>query len=185
VIFDPRHMINTTSDILTDSNIGILSQMLDIRSEVIVRPKFEIEETFDAMCEQIYLWVRANPAETFCLLLDEARFVREPEKNRFFDWIVRCTKRDRVATIITCHGIVDISTDIRRVADYWILFQLTLEADLERVYERCGAVVANEVQKLKPYEFVVWNDSNRTWVKRTEPTKWYVNLEVPAQERVA
>jgi hypothetical protein len=188
VIFDPRHMISTTSDILTDGNVEeVLYDILDIRSEVIVRPHFDVEETFGKMCEQIYYWLLDHPGESFCLLVDEARFVKEPEKNKFFDYIVRCTKRDRVTTIITCHGIVDISTDLRRVADYWILFQLTLEADLERVYERCGSAVANAVQKLNPYEFIVWDDSHRTWLQRDESQakSWYVNLESPQVERVA
>jgi hypothetical protein len=177
VIFDPRHMIGTTRNIFTQVDSGMLYETLDMRSEIIVRPHFEVEETFGAMCEEIYYWLLDHPAQRFALLVDECRFIREPEKDRFFDYIVRCTKRDLVTVILTCHGVVDISTDLRRVADYWILFQITMEHDLERIYERCGPVVANEVQKLNSFEFIVWDDAHRRWWKRTDAETWYIPLE--------
>jgi hypothetical protein len=177
VIFDPRHMISTTAVILSDVSDGQLYEALQTHHEIIVRPHFAVEETFAAMCEEIYYWLLDHPAQRFALLVDECRFIREPEKDRFFDYIVRCTKRNQVTVILTCHGVIDISTDLRRVADFWILFQITMELDLERVYERCGPVVANEVQKLKPYEFIVWDDAHRLWWKRTDAETWYVPLE--------
>lgn len=178
VIFDPRHMIHTTSDILTDGQIeGVLYDMLDERAEIIVRPHFDKEQTFAAMCSEIYSWLKDNPGEPFCLLVDEARFVKTPEDNPHFDYIVRCTPRINTSVIMTCHGIVDISPDLRRVADYWILFRLTMETDLDRVRERCGNEVAEEVQKLDSYQYVVWNDATASWRKYADKTAWYVPLE--------
>jgi hypothetical protein len=184
VTFDPRHMIHTTSDILTDGQIeGVLYSMLNERAEIIVQPNFSKEETFAAVCAEIYAWLKDNPGEPFCFLVDEARFVKEPEKNEHFDYIVRCTARDDVTVIMTCHGIVDISPDLRRVADYWILFRLTMEADLERVRERCGNQVAEEVQKLNPFEYIVWNDAVSTWRKHSDKENWYVPLrEIPVEQ---
>jgi hypothetical protein len=181
VLFDPRHMINTTSDILSDGQIGggVLYSLLDTRSEIIVRPHFDKEATFNEMCREIYDWLRDNPEEKFCLLLDEARFIKEPEKNTYFDYIVRCTPRELVEVIFTCHGVIDISPDLRRIADFWILFRLTMESDLDRVRERCGETVAIEVQKLEPYEYIVWNDARGTWAKHTDRAKWYVSLGMP------
>lgn len=177
VIFDPRHMINTTSDILTDKNIEpMLYDMLNDRAEIIIRPHFDKEHVFSEMCGQIYDWLQDHPDEPFCLLIDEARFVSKPEENQYFDYIVRCTNRDTVSTVMTCHGVIDISPDLRRIADYWILFRLTMEADLDRVRERCGDIVADEVQKLSPFEYIVWNDSVSTWRKHSEKEKWYVKL---------
>lgn len=177
VIFDPRHMIHTTSDVLRDGQIaGVLSEMLDDRAEIIVRPDFEKEEVFNEMCAEIYAWLKENPGEPFCLLVDEARFVKTPEDNPHFDYIVRCTPRNEVTVILTCHGIVDVSTDLRRVADYWILFRLTMEADLDRVRERCGEQVAEEVQKLQPFEYIVWNDALAEWRKYSDKTAWYIPL---------
>jgi hypothetical protein len=129
------------------------------------------------MCRQIYLWIRENPHEKLCLLVDEARFVKEPEKIRWFDYIVRCTKRDMVTVEMTCHGVVDISPNLRRIADLWILFQLTQGADIDTVRERCGDDVAEAVRHLKPYEYIVWDDSLHRWKRHTEPHRWYVSLE--------
>ena len=180
VIFDPRHMINTTSDILGDGQVeGVLYEMLDTRAEIIIRPSFDREGTFAAMCAEIYSWLKDNPEESFCLLVDEARFVQTPEENPHFDFIVRCTPRSHCTVIMTCHGIVDISPDLRRVADYLILFRLTMESDLTRIRERCGDTVAEQVQSLNPYEYIVWNDANATWAIHREKQKWYVSLERP------
>jgi hypothetical protein len=177
VIFDPRHMIHTTSDILTDGQIvGVLYGMLDTRAEIIVRPSYEKEKVFEEMCSEIDAWLKENPNEPFCLLIDECRFVKTPEENPNFDYIVRCTPRAEVTVVMTCHGIVDVSPDLRRVADYWILFRLTMEADLDRVRERCGDQVAEEVQKLEPYEYIVWNDAISTWRKHSDKAAWYVSL---------
>lgn len=184
VTFDPRHMIDTTSDILTDQSIeGVLYEMLDDRTEIVIRPHFNTEFAFNAMCKEIYAWMRDNPDEEFCLLIDEARFVKNPEENRYFDFIVRCKPRSRTTVIMTSHGVVDVDTNLRRIADFWILFQMTLEADIERIRERCGNIVAQQVKILAPYEYIVWNDSNSKWRKHNDPTKWFV--DIGAQKAIA
>jgi hypothetical protein len=81
--------------------------------------------------------------------------------------------------LYACHGIVDISTDLRRIADFWVLFQMTLNADLDTIYVKCGEDVVNAVKSLKPYQYVVWNDSNSTWRKVTDSQCWYVPLALP------
>jgi hypothetical protein len=179
VTFDPRHMIDTTSDIIGDNGIDALSQLMATRNDIIVRPEYEIEETFDRMCQKIIPYIKRHPNESFCLLIDESRFVPSPEKIKSFDYIVRCTQRSKVAVIMTCHGIVDISTNLRRIADFWVLFHMTLNADLDTIYEKCGAEVVDAVKNLKPFEYVVWNDSNSTWKKHTDSQRWYVPLSMP------
>jgi hypothetical protein len=177
VIFDPRHMINTTNDVLTEGNIkGALYEMLNDRADVIIRPTFDKQRAFDEMCREIYDWIRDNPDERFCLIIDEVRFIEMPEANQYFDFIVRCTNRSMVAVLMTMHGVVDVSTDLRRVADYWVLFQITLDADLDRIRERCGDEIAEQVQKLKPYQYIVWNDSNGTSRTYTDSSKWFVPI---------
>lgn len=180
VFFDPRHMINTTSDILTDGQVsGVLYDLLDTRAEIVIQPHFQKEETFAEMCAEICAWLKDNPGEKFCLLFDECRFIKAPEENEHFDWIVRCTPREQVSVIMTCHGVVDVSPDLRRVADYWVLFHLTMEADVDRVRERCGEEIAEEVQKLAPYEYIVYNDAvNGAWRKHTDRAKWFTPLEI-------
>jgi hypothetical protein len=178
VNFDPRHMIDTTSDTLSDDTVPeLLYEMLNERAEITIRPHFNIDQCFADTCEQIYLWLKDNPGEPFYFLVDEVRFLENPEANQYFDYIVRCLPSKSVSVALTCHGVTDISTDLRRIADYWLLFKLTLEADLIRVRERCGDQVAEEVQKLNPYEYVVWNDSIGEWRKHSEPAKWFVDLK--------
>jgi hypothetical protein len=187
VIFDPRHMIDTTSDIISDEGIDTLYSMMETRNDIIVRPKFDIEGTFEKMCSQLYQYIKAHPEEKICLLVDESRFVPSPEKIKEFDYIVRCTPRSNVAVIMTCHGIVDVSTNLRRILDYMVLFHLTLNADLDTIGEKCGWDVVDAVKSLKPYEYVIWNDSNSTWKKVTDSQRWFVPLSMPklVTERVA
>jgi hypothetical protein len=177
VNYDPRHMIFTTSDILYDDQVSEkLYGLLNTRAEITVRPNFDKERVFADMCEVIYLWLRDNPGEEFCLLIDECRFIKNPEKNPHFDYIVRCTPRNEVSVLLTCHGIVDVSPDLRRIADFLILFQLTMAADVETVREKCGDEVAEDVQSLEPYQYIVWNDSIHKTRKHTEKERWYIPL---------
>lgn len=177
VIWDPRHMIHTSSVIVNDTTIDEIFDLLEKYDEIIVRAHFNVEGTFERMCEEIQAWITEHPYITFCLLLDEIRFTPKPDDEQNFNWIVRCTKRETVSVIVTAHGVPDINTNMRRIADFWILFQLTLEADLQTVLERCGREVVKEVEKLKPYQFIVWNDGNRTWRKETDSERWRVSLE--------
>lgn len=177
VYWDPRHMISTSDVILNDTTIDELFECLERYDEIIVRAHFNVAATFERMCEEIQAWLSEHPHITFCLLLDEVRFTPKPDDEPNFNWIVRCTKRETVSVIVTAHGVPDINTNMRRIADYWVLFQLTLEADLQTILERCGREVEKEVQKLKPYEFIVWNDGNRTWRKETDSERWRVSLE--------
>jgi hypothetical protein len=179
VLWDPRHMIQTSRVIITESNLVDLYAALDTEPEIIVRPHFDKEKAFEEMCLIIYQWLQANPGEQFCLLIDESRFLPEPEKDQHFDFIVRCLPSSQVMVILTCHGVVDVSPDLRRISDHWILFHLTMESDLDRVRERCGDIVAKEVSELKPFEYVVWNDQRGEWRKETKKETWYVKLNVP------
>lgn len=176
VIFDPRHMINTTSDILSEENIsGVLYGMLDTRAEIIIQPKFDKQAAFTAMCSEVYDWLNDNPGEKVCILVDEIRFVLLDDP--FFDFLIRCTPRKDVAIVLTAHGVVDVPTDLRRIADIWCIFKITLANDLEKIEERAGPEVAEMVATLNPYEFVVWDDSIAKSRKNTDKASWFVQLD--------
>src|SRR5712692_6000755 len=88
VAFDPRHLINTTTDVLNEENVEeLLYEMLDTRSEIIVQPNFDVQGAFAKTCQILCDWIRDNPGETVCLLLDEVRFY-EPDGNPHFEFIV-------------------------------------------------------------------------------------------------
>jgi hypothetical protein len=179
VIFDPRAMFHTTSDVLPSG--FALFELLDDREEVIVQPQENVVAAFDETTTAIRDWILQNPDEPFALLVDEARFVETTEKiSPSFDWILRLGPRKTLDTILTAHRPVDISTDIRAIADYWFIFQTTQEHDLKVITERCGGEVADMVSTLEPFQLVVWNDSIGKFRKETDSEKWRVRLDLPA-----
>jgi hypothetical protein len=92
VTFDPRHMIDISRDVVTDSTIGNLPHLMATKNDIVVRPEFDIEDSFERMCKFCVSYIKAHPDESFCLLIDESRFVPSPEKIKAFDWIVRVSR---------------------------------------------------------------------------------------------
>lgn len=179
-IFDPRIQFFTTSDILPNSLE--LFELLDERYEVIVQPGrgASVEDSFAEFSKQIADWIQSNPEESICMLVDEGRLVGLDSKSvpLDFDWILRSAREgSNIDVIITCHRPVDLSTNIRAIANRLVFFRVTLPNDLEDIEAQCGPLVADEVAKLLDREFVVWNNSRQTWWKVTDPSTWFVDLE--------
>lgn len=177
VFFDPRHMINTVSDVLNENSLAdnTLYDMLDTRAEIVIQPYFDKQKAFSEMCEQIYQWLQDNPGEEIAVLVDEVRFVEL--EDAYFDYLIRCTPRAKVKIILTAHRVVDVPTDLRGIADVWCLFKMTLANDLEKIEEGTNAEVAREVADLRPYEFVVWDDSVGRSRKNLDKASWFVPLD--------
>lgn len=180
VIFDPRGQYHTTADILPDA--GGLYELLDERFEIIVRPGrgAEVEEIFDDTCRVTADWIEDNPHEQITLLVDEARLVGLESKSGslHFDWIVRSAREgSNIDVIITCHRPVDVSTNLRAIANRIVLFRVMLPNDLDAIEEQCGPVVKEEVRKLLDRHFVTWNNSRQQWRKVTTPDSWFVQIE--------
>jgi hypothetical protein len=179
VNFDPRHMIETTRVVLHD-DLSVFPELLDECPEITIQPVGDINAVFADTCSRLVRWLGENPGELLFFLVDEIRFLDSPQDDDNFRYLVRAFPREQVSIGITCHGVTDVSTDLRRIADYWILFRLTLEADLERIRERCGEQVEMEVKKLKPFEYIVWNDAISSWKKHDQPAKWFIQLKASA-----
>jgi hypothetical protein len=180
VIVDPRALFETSSDILPNAN-G-LYDLLDTRQEIIVQPEEETNEIFEAVCVEVKDWLQENPDEPFALLGDEARFFDTPSYiPSSLDWILRMSSRKLVHAIFTMHRPVDISVDIRAIADYWFIFHTTQEHDLKVIAERCGQEVAELVSNLdgSKNELIVWDDAHGTFRKETDRSKWYHSLSLP------
>jgi hypothetical protein len=178
LLFDPRRQLNTSPAILRDE-IGLYEE-LDNSTEIIVQPQFNVPQVFEAICNQLMDWIEDNPEEDVSFLVDEARFVQTFNFiSQPFDWILRCSKRDKVHTILTVHRPVDVSVDIRAIADFWCIFQTTQEHDLKIIAERCSDQVASEARTLGAGQVIVWNDSRATWKKHTDRAAWYVPLKSP------
>lgn len=180
VIFDPRMQLHTTSDILPNEN-G-LYELLDNRYEIIVQPGrgVEVQEDFDAVCRVLSDWIEDNPGEDVCLFIDEGRLVGLDSKSVSlnFDWILRSAREgSSISVIITCHRPVDVSTNIRAIANRLVFFRVMLPGDLDAIESQCGPEVVREVKELVDFTFIVWNNSKQQWRKVSDPATWYVDIE--------
>lgn len=175
VIFDPREHFYTSATVI--ENASGLYELLNDTTEIIVKPPDHYPENFELVCDQLREWIRDNHEEEFSFLTDESYDIKTPDyMPASLDWLMRKTKRKQTRIIFTAHRPVDISTDIRALSDNWFIFQSTQEHDLRIIAERCGREVADEVQKLKPREFINWDDSIGRWQKFSDANRWYVSL---------
>lgn len=179
-IFDPRGQYHTTSDVLPDA--GGLYELLDDRYEVIVKPGrgASVEDTFDNFCRVAADWIEDNPGEQICILADEGRLIGLESKSTslHFDWIIRSAREGSdINVVITCHRPVDLSTNIRAIADRLVFFRVSLPGDLSAITDQCGEEVAEQVQLLHDKEFITWNNSRRQYRKVTDASTWYVPIE--------
>lgn len=178
--FDPRLQFHTTQDILP--NEQGLYELLDDRYEVIVQPGrgVAVEEDFDNVCRVLADWIEDNPGENVCLLVDEGRLVGLDQKNVSlnFDWILRSAREGSpISVVITCHRPVDVSTNIRAIANRLIFFRVMLPGDLDAIEAQCGPEVVEQVRLLLDKQFITWNNSRQQWRKISDPAAWKVNID--------
>jgi len=183
IFFDPRSQFHTTSDILPDSSE--IYELLNDRYEIIVQPGRgkDVSESFDDACAEIANWIEDNPQERICVVVDEARLVGLDSKSVSlnFDWIVRSAREGSpIDVIITCHRPVDVSTNIRAIANRIVLFRVMLPGDLDVIEEQCGPEVKEQVKGLLDRQFVTWNNSRQQFRKIVDSESWRVTLlELP------
>lgn len=176
VIFDPRKQFGTTDCVLPDAER--LTEYLNEKPEIIIHPYHDPKLCFEEVSFKLDSWIQQNPGEPLAFLVDEARFIDTPEQEYVsFDRIIRFSNPQDVDVIMTCHRPVDISTDIRAIADYWCIFKTTLEHDLRIVRDRCGEQVTEIVAKLGPQEYVLWNDGDGTYAVKRDRAAWYHAIE--------
>lgn len=183
VIFDPRSQFRTTDDVIPDASD--LYELLDDRYEVIIQSgrSKELSEAFDETCAEVANWIEDNPRNSICLLVDEGRLCGLDNKgvSLNFDWILRSAREGSpIDIIITCHRPVDVSTNIRAIANRLVFFRVMLPNDMAIIEDQCGPQVAAEVNGLLDKQYIVWNNSRQQWRKVTDPSTWYVKIsEVP------
>ena len=177
VIFDPRNQFHTTADIIPDPSE--LYELMDERYEIVVQPGRgqELSESFDATCAVVADWIEDNPLEEICLVADEGRLIGLDSKSYSlnFDWILRSAREGSpIDVIITCHRPVDVSTNIRAIANRLVFFRVMLPNDLQIIEDQCGPDVAEQVNVLLDRQFVVWNNSRQDYRKEIDSEKWKV-----------
>lgn len=179
IIIDPRKQFQTTSDVVPDEQD--VYDLLDDRYEVIVQPGrgAAVEEVFDRVCGQIADWIEDNPQERICVICDEGRLLGLESKgvSLNFDWIIRSAREGSpIDVIITCHRPVDVSTNIRAIANRLIYFPVMLPSDLVLIEDQCGPACTNEVKTLLDKQFVTWNNSRQQWKRFNDPASWFIKI---------
>jgi hypothetical protein len=134
-------------------------------------------------------WIEDNPLERVCLVADEGRLLGLESKgvSLNFDWILRSAREGSpIDVIITCHRPVDVSTNIRAIANRLVFFRVMLPNDLAIIEDQCGPLVASEVNSLLDKQYVVWNNSRQQWRRVNDPSSWNIRIaEVPTIGHVA
>jgi len=179
-IFDPRGLITPWLGgevVDTADDLPLAFQMLNQRqlTEVVYRPVDDVSVAFRDFSRELAEWVRQDRTRGLRVLVDEAGFVQLATTD--FLWLLRCSQRDRVDVFITAHRPADIPTDVRAIADHWLLFPIRQEHDLRVVSERCGSEVAARVETLPAHHCVHWDDSRSAWDVLADPTAWYLDLQ--------
>lgn len=175
-VFDPRGMIGGEGR--CESRQQVYDRMREIQAgtaqQLIYTPKEEIGAGFEIFASRIRKATKECP-HPMGILIDEAAFI-DTGRCEDLQWVLRCASRQRVHIVFTAHRPADISTRVRAIADYWLLFPMRQEHDLNVIDERCGDHVVRIVQSLKERQFVNWDDTKGTFTVHKQPEKWYVPL---------
>jgi len=180
LVFDPRGMIRNDKGIVFSRTGPAFDTAMDrfdaheIR-ELVFTPAGNVNSAFAVFCREAANFVRRNPDDRLGILIDEIRFV--DLKNEDLDWILRCSSVDSVHVVLTGHRPKDVPTDIRAIADRWLLFSFTLPRDLEIIDEQCSPRVAVAVTKLQARQFVTWDDRIGQASSHSDPTVWYIETK--------
>lgn len=164
VVFDPRALVRPAHAALVERTADIDAAIAELRApdrrfaEVVVRPA-SLLSGFERLTRQLDRWRADDPAASFTILVDEFRFLKSapPERMEAFDRLLRMSDPARVHIVLTCHRPLDVPTDIRSIADHWLLFRITQEHDLRVIAERSYRASLH-VQRLDPRHYVHWDD---------------------------
>jgi hypothetical protein len=157
----------------------VFDRTMKAKETATVVPDHQVDETFMDYMRVVSVWYRRNEQELIksntgmAILVDEARFsgVRESED---LDWLMRCTQQNLVHIYFTVHRPKDLHPDIRAIADFWYVFNVTQPHDLEVLKEECGEYVANMAPNMRAREFVFYDvatQKHRHW-KPEEAHLW-------------
>lgn len=137
---------------------------------IIIQP-IDLQETVDALAAVLQTWIMSRPRGediSLAIILDEAGLY----SLKSWDWIIRCSPRLHTSIILTTHRPMDVWTTVRSIADRWIMFQISQEHDIDVIDKRCGSVVAEQVQTLLPYQFIVWDDAIGKATRNVNSDAW-------------
>jgi hypothetical protein len=145
-------------------------------SEVVYQPNDDdLGLAFESFVDAVKRRLVNNPELSLVILIDEASFYNLDDAR--FQWIAKCTQREKVHILITAHRPADIPTSIRAIADHWCIFATTQEHDLKVIEQRAGSPrVAEAVRRLRERQYVHWDDSKGIMATCSDSASWYVPL---------
>lgn len=150
-----------------------------IIDEVVIAPRAQLDETFFETCLAIDEWLQVDrdllerPGLAF--LVDEVTEVSGRAMPEPFDTLARCGDFELFHLIVTTHNPQDVPARLRAIVNFWCLFQTTDPNALDVIRERCGDDVAERVRLLQLREYILFDDSRRTWDVRRDATVWQPN----------
>lgn len=183
VALDPRFLLPDAADEpIGDLTIETERDRLWRRIEtgpypIVVQPSDDLIGTSEELAKFVRDYTTIFPQEQLAVVLDEASLL--DLNTRRWQWVTRCSPRDRIDVIVTAHRPRDIHTNVRALADVWCIFRITQQHDLDVIADRCAEHVADRVARLKPREFVMWDDARGEAVEYLDPRVWYTPLARP------
>lgn len=185
VIFDPRRQIEPRPGALVATTSDEVEQAFDrilghdpaqgaIPHEILIVPGDNPQAVFDTLCADVRRWIEIDDRRPLAVVVDEARFV--DQNTPACSWVLRCSPRGSVHVFFAAHRPSDLSTNVRAIADYWIMFHMTQEHDLKVVADHCGSDVAERVRALRQFHYIEWNDGASTMMLHDKPPRWNIAL---------
>lgn len=175
--FDPRGLIRRPGATIArtgDSFSTAIDALADGDTrEVMYTPREPLKAiAFPHFGAEVKRWIDDHRG-ALAVLVDEVAFVDILTED--FEWALKCCDETAVHFFLTCHRPVDLPVDVRALADFWYVFPVHQEHDLDVIRDRCSEAAADAAREMAGRCFVGWND--REGVKRYEdPRAWFVDL---------
>ena len=126
---------------------------------------------------------RSNPAQRFSFLVDEAQdLAKTGEAAKALSRVVRKTKTDTLAVLLTFHRPADVGTIFKALPTDLYCFRQTLSNDLEWLADNVGEEVAEKARTLPDHHFIhVLIDKDTAHIV-SDPEEWYIPMTGPVKE---
>ncbi|HJR08443.1 MAG TPA: hypothetical protein VJ842_14370 [Pyrinomonadaceae bacterium] len=182
IVFDPRGLFDRvdTLELTTEIQTRRIRDMVidhEVR-RLVITPNHEqsLQSSFASTCDAIARIVQEHPHVPLVFVVDEVRFIGANNVlTPSLEWLLRCSDTHCQDIIFTCHRPKDVPTDVRAIADYWMLFRMTLEHDLRVVADQSTRAAAL-IPKLADRQFVCWDDGKGELIEYRDPKVWFYPL---------
>jgi hypothetical protein len=128
---------------------------------VTIVPEHDVDSTFAETAFSVRSWYqkeeRKGPHErAIGFIVDEARFKAVRDSTNL-DWLFRCTDVEMMHVYLTVHRPKDLHPDIRAILDYWYVFHIHQQIDLDVLEDETEPIITNGAPRLKPREFYLYD----------------------------